>query len=298
MIPNGRTRVDLHCHTNRSDGTSAPADLYRAMTAAGMTLVAITDHDTFAGVRALREAGVGGDGTDGPVLIPGLEINAAESPRARRAGLGRDDAELHLLGYGIDIDAPAINGLLATQRRRRRERILEMAERLIASFPDLPIEPARLDALPEGSALGRPALAAALVAGGRAATMEAAFHDYLSPGSPWFLPRRGIDALEAVSAIRADGGIAVLAHPFGLTRDPDAIDPLIEAGLAGLEVHYRAFPDEAVTELAAIAARKGLLATGGSDYHGHDEPRAYADWIATARVPDAVGSALLAAIAA
>jgi hypothetical protein len=267
------------------------------MREAGMTIVAITDHDTFAGLRALRDAGIG-DGGDGPTIIQGLEINAAESPRARRAGLGRAGDELHLLGYGIAIDAPAINAVLATQRRRRRERILEMAERLLAAFPDLPLDIDRLASLPDDASLGRPALGAALVAGGRAASMEDAFRTHLAPGSPAFVPRQGVDAIDAVAAIRADGGIAVLAHPFGLTQDPDAIDPLIEAGLSGLEVHYRAFPPDAVAVLAGIAARKGLIATGGSDYHGHDAPTGYGDWIAGARIPDRVGADLLEAIAA
>ena len=90
----------------------------------------------------------------------------------------------------------------------------------------------------------------------------------------------------------------MLAHPFGLVSDPDAVDPLVDAGLRGLEVHYRTFDAPTVDALGAIAARKGLLATGGSDYHGHDAPRDYAGWIAGARIPDAVGETILGAIAA
>lgn len=290
-------RVDLHAHTTASDGGLSPEALWGAMCAAGLRVAAITDHDTFAGLRSLATSGAVTDGSAGPLLVPGLEINAAPSDRLPGEGTGRAPGEIHLLGLGVRIDAPGMDAVLARQRALRRERILAMLERLRAAVPALPLTAEEVEAVPDAHAVGRPLLARALVQAGAATSIDDAFARFLAPGGPAWVPRRGIDALEAVERIREAGGLAVLAHPFGLADDPSALDPLVEAGLAGIEAHYRSFPDAVVTALLALAADRGLLVTGGSDFHGAD-PAVYREAVAGARIPAAVGERLLAALAA
>jgi predicted metal-dependent phosphoesterase TrpH len=279
-------RVDLHTHTRRSDGILEPTALRAAMTAAGMRVVSITDHDTLAGVREL----VASPQLDGPVIVPGLEINTVGDDIEAWRGLGRDDTELHVLGYGVPLDDPDLEATLARQRALRRERVERLLERVAAAGMRVELGPGqRADA--NGASLGRPHVARALVRSAYASSIEDAFARYLGPGGSCYVPREGIGARAAIELIRSTGGIAVLAHAPHAPDEPAVVDELIAAGLQGLEVHYRSFDPPTIARMAALAAARGLLATGGSDFHGDGVD--YATATATLQVPEEVGDRLL-----
>jgi predicted metal-dependent phosphoesterase TrpH len=287
-------RVDLHTHTTRSDGVLTPLALYEQMRESGMRVVAITDHDSLEGYREIAAAGLGTlGGPDGPLVIPGLEINTIGGELTSRDGLGRDGDELHILGFGMDIDDPVFRAVRARQRQGRQERLGRMLERLRQL--DMPVDE-YLAGDPQVDAMGRPHVARALIRAGYATSVDDAFGRYLGWGMPAYVPRYGIGPEEAIDAINGAGGISVLAHSPSAPDRPELMAELQAAGLAGLEVYYRSFVPETVERMRAFAAARGLVATGGSDYHG--DTMSYAEAQATTSVPDAVGEALVEAIAA
>lgn len=287
VVPPAPSPVDLHTHTRRSDGVLEPRDLVAQAAGAGVRLLAITDHDSLGAYRELRAT----DGAipDGLQLLPGVEINAV-------AG-GRDgfwEGELHVLGFGMDPDDEAFEAALRgqrDQRRRRFDRILENLRRL-----GMPVDDAVADlAIGDEDALGRPTIARALIATGHATSVEDAFRRWLGHGMPAWAPRDGLGPRAAIEAIRAAGGVPVLAH---FAEAPDRISTLrslIGIGLAGLEVHYRSWDRRTVEAVGRVADALGLLRTGGSDYHGDLGP--YAESHAALWVPAEVGARLGDAIA-
>jgi hypothetical protein len=281
-VPPAPSSVDLHTHTLRSDGILEPAELVAAAAAAGVRVLSITDHDSLAAVRELRSADAIPPGL---TLIPGVEINAVT-----RGAYDGPDGELHILGYGVDPADEAFEAALASQRDARQIRF----ERAIGALRalGLPIDD-QVAALDRGAldSLGRPTIARCLVAAGHATSVDDAFRRLLGRGRPAYVARDGLDPLEAIAAIRAAGGIASLAHFAEAADHPDVLDELQTGGLVGLEVHYRAFDAETTERLAEIAAGRGLLATGGSDYHG--DTGTYAEHHAALWVPPAVGRTLL-----
>lgn len=290
-----RNRIDLHTHTARSDGVLEPAELYRQMRAWGSTLVAITDHDTLAGVRELlASAQADRAAAMGPRLIVGVEINTLADAEVAALLPGSDDAlELHILGLGVDPDDARLEARLATQRVARRERLERTLDRLDAM--GLPVR-AHLPTPPGGiDALGRPHVARALVAAGHALSVDDAFARYLEPGAVAYVRRVGMSTREAIAAIASAGGLPVLAHAPWIMEAPALLGRLLSWGLGGLEVHYAGWPPEVVDAMAQRAAAHGLLATGGSDFHG--DRGDYASAQALVHVPDAVGVALSAALA-
>jgi predicted metal-dependent phosphoesterase TrpH len=274
--------VDFHCHTSRSDGTLQPMVLYDQMRQAGLRLASITDHDTLAGYRELRAAGLGVTaGEAGPELIPAIEINSV-APYIPDLPEG----ELHILGFGVDADDPALEAALEDQRIKRRERFAEIVR--ILDRLGMPIEEHLAAVMPEDVAsAGRPHLARALIRAGHATSVEEAFDLALSPGRPAYVPRVGLGPQAAIDTIRAAGGVPALAH-FPLAPDrAEIIDELIGWGLVGLEVHYAKFSPETIERMAAFAASRGLLATGGTDYHGDKGP--YPEARGLVHIPNAVG---------
>lgn len=256
------SRADLHAHTRRSDGLLDPAALVAAAAAAGVHLFAITDHDTLAGYREVVSSGAVPAGMQ---LIPGVEINAIVAGRGRTW-----ESELHVLGLNVDPDDDELESILATQRASRRVRF----DRMLARLRDLDLSVD--DAIESGGAasaddvesLGRPTIARALMAKGHASSVEDAFERLLSRGQPAHIARDGLDPIEAVTVIRRAGGLASLAHfPDALLRD-GPVRELMDAGLGGIEVYYRSFDRETAMAMATFAGRMGLVATGGSDYHG------------------------------
>jgi predicted metal-dependent phosphoesterase TrpH len=271
-----------------------PLALYGQMRDYGMRLVAITDHDSLEGYREIAAAGLGTHaGTGGPQVIPGLEINTIGGELTSRDGLGRDGDELHILGFGMDIDDPVFRAVRARQRQGRQERLGRMLARLREL--GMPVDD-YLPGDPAVDAMGRPHVARALIRAGYATSVDDAFARYLNWGMPAYVPRYGIGPEEAIRAINGAGGISSLAHSPSAPDRPELIDELQEAGLGGLEVYYRTFVPETVERMRDFAAARGLVATGGSDYHG--DTMSYAEAEATTSVPDAVGEALLDAIAA
>lgn len=290
-----RNQVDLHTHTARSDGVLEPLDLYEQMRAWGSTLVAMTDHDTLAGARELLAAGLGSRAAVGPRIIVGVEINTVSDDEIRGlAGAGEDLGELHILGLGVDPADGTFEDLLDEQRRGRHVRLERTMQRL--DELGLPVR----DHLPQVrggiESLGRPHVARALVSAGHAASVDAAFRRYLEPGGPAYVPRGGIGPRAAIEAIVAAHGIAALAHaPWAPDRQA-LIDLLVDWGLGALEVHYQRWDEDVVERMARVADLRGLLATGGSDYHGDSGDYAAAQ--AFTHVPPEAGERLLAALGA
>ena len=293
-----RNRYDFHCHSAASDGRDPPLAVYAAMRDWGLKVAALSDHDTLEGYRVVRAAGLGGADApagSGPRLVPALELNAVAVP-------GQDDGgplgERHFLGYGIDPADPGLTAALARQRAYRRERIAATVERLRTL--GLAVDEQLHETLgPDVSSAGRPHVARALVAAGHATSVEDAFARYLSRGRPAYVARHGLGNREAIETITSAGGLAVLAHSADAVDAPRMLDRLQQWGLGGLEVYYggynRVFTPRRIGELARLAAERGLVATGGSDYHGDTmtlqeaEARTWVPRVAAERLLEAIG---------
>jgi predicted metal-dependent phosphoesterase TrpH len=284
-VGGGESVVDLHTHTLRSDGVLQPVELVDAAAAAGIRTLAITDHDTLAAYRELAADGTIPESID---LIAGVEINALSR------GIPLAEGELHILGFGMDPDDEPFEARLATQRAARRLRFERTVARLREIGLGIDAQIDHID-LTRDDALGRPTIGRALIAAGHATSVEDAFRRLIGWGGPAYVQREGMGPREAIEAIRDAGGLPVLAH---FSEAPDQVPLLRELarmGLAGLEVYYISFAPETVGAVGAVAAELGLLATGGSDYHG--DTTTYAEAHAALHVPGAVAETLKAAIA-
>lgn len=268
-------RIDLHTHSSASDGTESPAGVVAAAAAAGLDVVALTDHDTTAGWDEAAAAAT----AHGVALVRGTEVSA----------LSRG-VSVHLLSYLQDPADPALAGLIAQTREARLHRGRAMVERLAEDLPitwdDVVAQQA------PGTVVGRPHIADALVALGVVPDRTAAFADLLSARGRYYVPYYAPEAAEAVAAIRASGGVPVFAHPGADGRGrivPDAvIADLAAAGLAGLEVHHRDHSPEQRARLTALAERLGLLVTGSSDYHGTGKENRLGEHTTAPEVLDAI----------
>ena len=286
IVPPEPATIDLHTHTLRSDGLLTPSELVAQAAAAGVRLLALTDHDTLEGVREVRRAGL----PPGLELLAGVELNAVAGER-----VDLRDEEIHVLGLGVDPDDERFEAILATQRESRRIRFDRMVARLREI--GLPIE-AELEAMPvtdDSDALGRPRVARAMIARGYVRSVDDAFVRYLSRGRPAYVPRAGLGPLDAIRVSIAARGVPVLAHFSDAPRRVPLVRELIDAGLHGLEVYYRSYDQRTVEALRTTAADLGLLATGGSDYHGDRET--YAEAHAELWVPPLVEAPLRSALA-
>ncbi|MBF6163712.1 PHP domain-containing protein [Streptomyces gardneri] len=251
-------RIDLHTHSTASDGTDTPAELVRNAAAAGLDVVAITDHDTTAGWAEAVEAL-----PKGMTLVRGMEMSCV--------GLGEDGwpVPVHLLAYLFD---PTHRGFAEERERLRAERVERlraMAERMAAD--GLPIDPDAVLAS-AGPSAGRPHLARALVAAGVVPSVDAAFDELLAPHGRYYAEKADTPLRRAVRMIAGAGGVSVLAHTRARKRGRllalDDIRELAALGLGGLEI---AHPDHSAADrelLTDLAAELGLLTTGSSDYHG------------------------------
>lgn len=288
--PPAPSHIDLHSHTCRSDGLLTPAQLASDAAAAGIRLLAMTDHDTLAGVRELRASG---DAPAGLEVLPGIELNSVlNDPEA--AGEG----EVHILGIGVDPDDDELEAALAKQRERRRARFDLMVQRLreLGMSVDGALEAQQEQrATTDEDAMGRPRIARALIACGYATSVEDAFDRHLSKGRPAYVPRLGLNAVESIRAIRRAGGLASLAHFAEAPGHLGFLRELMDAGLNGLEVYYRAYDQGTVGLLRDVAKRLGLVMTGGTDYHGDRET--YAEAHAQLYVPDDVADGVRSALA-
>ena len=286
VVPPSPSTVDLHTHSSRSDGVLAPGALLRDVAAAGVRVTSLTDHDTLAGYRDLM---AGGLVPAGVTLIPGVEINALVT-----RDLGLWEWELHILGFGMDPDDAAFEAALSGQRGARRVRFEKTVAQLRAIGMPIDAQVAEL-ATDDDDALGRPTVARALMRAGFASSVEDAFSRILGYGNPGYVRREGMGPEEAIAAIRAAGGVPVLAHFREAPFRPEVVRELVDAGLGGLEVYYRTFDRATVEAMAVVAESYGLIATGGSDFHGDVAP--YRESHRSLWVPPVVGDRLLAAIA-
>ncbi|MDP3892042.1 PHP domain-containing protein [Nocardioides sp.] len=249
-------RIDLHTHSRASDGTQSPEELVHAAAAAGLDVLALTDHDTSAGwesaTRAALEAGIS--------LVLGMEIST------RYAGRG-----VHLLGYLPDPTYPPLVEELQRIVEGRNHRVPETLVRLAELGIDLDADEVRRLAGPT-AALGRPHIADALVAAGVVVSRDEAFQELLSAGRPGYVDRYAAPLAEMIGLVREAGGVSVVAHPWG-RQDPGVLDEaglaeLAGQGLAGIEVDHEDHSAQSRDRLRSIARDLGLVATGSSDHHG------------------------------
>lgn len=256
-------------HSTASDGVLSPAALVAAAAAAGLTTIALTDHDTASGLPEARQAAQ----RLGLELVNGIEVTAVEA--------GRD---VHVLAYFFDPEHAGLAAFLERQRADRVRRVREIAGRLAAAGTPIDAEPILRDAQLAGRSVGRPHVADALVAAGHVATVSEAFDRYLGRGCAGFVPRQGASAADLVRTVAAAGGICSLAHP-GSTKMDGLIGPLATAGLAALEVAHPDHDPAAEQKYRGLAARLGLAVTGGSDFHG--EGRNHRSVLGGVRLPAA-----------
>jgi predicted metal-dependent phosphoesterase TrpH len=245
--------IDLHTHTTESDGRCTPAELVSRAAAAGVTVLAVTDHDTMSGNAAAAAACAAA----GLEFVPGIEMTAM-----------RDDHDVHVLGYFLDSASPELQQFLTQQRQRRIDRLRDILARLAALGMRLDAEAILRPALenPRKSA-GRPWVARALTAAGYVETTDEAFARWLGRGKPAFVPRLGASPPEVISRIHEAKGVASLAHP-GLVRRDDWIAGLVDEGLDAIEAYHSEHDAAATTRYLAMASTLGIAVSGGSDFHG------------------------------
>jgi len=245
--------IDLHLHTTASDGRCTPAELVARAAAAGVTVMAVTDHDTTAAVNEVATAGR----ARGIEVIAGIEITAVED--------GRD---IHLLGYFVDPADARLAAFLSRQRAQRVERVKAVGDRLAQL--GMPIDVTPLVARAEedgGRSVGRPQIAHAMIAAGYVADSREAFDRWLATGRPAFVPRAGAPPGEVIAIVHAAGGLVSLAHP-GQTAVDTRISGYVTAGLDALEVFHPDHDRQVTEKYREVASRLKLLVTGGSDFHG------------------------------
>jgi hypothetical protein len=253
-------RIDLHTHSNASDGTDKPGELVRVAAEAGLDVLAITDHDTTAGWAEAVEAK-----PDGLRLVRGAELSCV-SPDGRG---GR--VSVHLLAYLFDPDHPAVLAEQARLRTERRRRLVKMVARMAED--GYPVDPDTfLDRLPPELPAGRPHLARALVEEGVVGSVNEAFAQLLNDNSRYYLPRADTPVEAAIEMTAAAGGVCVFAHPLARGRgrvvEPSIIADLAAMGLAGVEIDHPDHAEQDRALLRELVGDLGLVVTGSSDYHG------------------------------
>ena len=257
--------VDLHLHTTFSDGTLTPTELVRLCAANGLRVISVSDHDSTEGLREAQEAA-----REFPQLelIPGIELST-DIP----------GAEVHLLGYFVDTQDPELQLTLRRFREGRFERGRAMVERL--NEMGVSISWNRVQEIAGEASIGRPHIAQALVEGGYVKYSKDAFNQYIGRNGAAYVERIRVTPVEAVGILAANGALPVMAHPTyydDRSQEGDyetlrnMLTELREAGLVGMEVHYKDYSPEQVARLARIADEFGLIRCGGTDYHALGNP--------------------------
>lgn len=266
MVARAAGTVDLHTHSTASDGQLTPGELVEKAASLGLYALALTDHDTVAGIDEARSVAR----RIGFTLIPGVELS-----------VDWPTGECHILGYFLDHRSPQLQAALDTFREGRLLRGKRMVERL--GSLGLPLSWERVQQLAQGGTVTRAHLAAALQEAGHVASRQEAFDRYLGHGRPAYVPRDKLSPEDAIRLIVRAHGIAVLAHPtfveperaWSATLEQQIpwpfLERLLRAGLHGLEAYYGEYPPDLSARLCGLAAHYGLIVTGGSDFHGHEE---------------------------
>jgi len=251
--------IDLHVHSDRSDGSLTPYELVREAKHCGVTAIALTDHDTVSGVKEALLAGV----EYGLSVIPGIELSAVYG--------GQD---IHILGLNVDIDCPEFADRLEHYRQERQKRNEKMLQLMIAA--GLPIDRESFYRRYPSSVITRAHFAEYLLEAGAVRSMKEAFDRYLGPGMPCYLPRKTITCEEAVSCILSGKGHPVLAHPMQYKLEPKELEQLIQElisyGLEGIEAVYTTHTEGQERYLRTLARKYNLQISGGSDFHGSKKP--------------------------
>jgi predicted metal-dependent phosphoesterase TrpH len=246
------SRADFHTHTNASDGRLSPAELVRLAVSRGLSILAITDHDSTEGVAEALTAAAEHPGL---TLVPGIEMST-DIP----------GDEIHVLGYFLDYEDPEFQGTLTRLRDARRDRGRMMVEKLHAMGIDIPWK--RVEELAGDGSVGRPHVAQALVEFKRVSSFQEAFDRYIGRNGPAYVERAKLTPEEAIKILAEAGALPVLAHPASLSNLDALIVQLKAVGMAGIEVYYQDYDQNTRARLAAATERHGLLKTGGSDFHG------------------------------
>lgn len=256
--------VDLHTHSNASDGSCSPKDVVRLAVEAGLSAVALTDHDDTGGVEEAVEEGKRQQAEGRNIeVIPGIEISA-----------GYKNTDIHILGLFIDPLEETFVRETKEAVKRREQRNIQMVENLSRAGVEITMEDLMEKNL--DTVITRAHFARHLLKKGYVKTMGAAFTKYLNPDGPYYVPRVYISKSRAIELIRLAGGVPVLAHPLHYKLPQKELEQLVreltEQGLAGIEAKYSNHfaADEAVVR--ALAAKNGLLLSGGSDFHGANKP--------------------------
>lgn len=241
--------VDLHCHSTASDGLVEPEQVVETARTVGLAAIALTDHDTVGGVERARAAGE----RLGVRVVAGTELSAH---------VGHE--EIHLLGLHLD-DVGAIAGAMARFRDDRVSRAEQMVAKLVGLGITVTMDDVQREAA--GGAVGRPHVARAVVAAGGARDVREAFDRFLGNGRPAYVDKPRLAAADAIRLVHEAGGVCVWAHP-GPDGRRDRVEPLVAAGLDGLEVLHPRHGAEDEARLGALVDHFGLVSSGGSDWHG------------------------------
>lgn len=242
--------ADLHCHTTASDGLLTPEEVVQLASKVGLKALGITDHDTIEGWSEAEKAAAG----VGIRIIKGIEINTEWEQK-----------EVHILGYGMEAKLSNLSIQIHEIQKKRIVRIEEILEKLKVLGMEITFD--EVTEYVHGESVGRPHVAQAIVKRGFAATIQEAFENFLKIGTPAYVPRYKLNPTQAIGIIRDAGGIAVLAHP-GVQIKEAEIDIWVKNGLQGIEVNHPDHSLEDCRKYKMVAERMGLVATGGSDFHG------------------------------
>ncbi|HWP96196.1 MAG TPA: PHP domain-containing protein [Syntrophomonadaceae bacterium] len=250
---------DLHIHSTASDGTMSPGRILQIAADIGLPGIALTDHDTLAGLAPAEEY-LADQGLT-IQFIPGIELNTDSG-----------ESELHILGYFIQHRNSPIQQHLEKIKAARYDRAVKMVERLRSMGLNINFD--RVQAVARGDLIGRPHVAQALIEKGYVFSIKEAFQKYIGRGRPGYVPRYKFAPEEAIELVHRAGGISILAHP-GLIKEQEKIQEMMEMGIEGLEVYYPEHTEKQVQHYYQLAREHNLLITGGSDFHGtgHMESR-------------------------
>jgi predicted metal-dependent phosphoesterase TrpH len=261
--------IDLHTHSTVSDGSEAPGRVVELAAAAGCTALALTDHDSLAGLDEAATAAT----ALGVRLVPGCEVSCRKP--APPPGAPRIEGSVHVLVYFVEPGEGPLQEELVRLRGDRAVRNEELAARLVELGTGVTYEDVLAEAGDEAG-VGRPHFARALVKAGAAEDIDDAFDRWLADGRPGYVPKARLDPSDVARLARQSGGVAVLAHPLSTGLGPRHLERLVaslaEGGLVGIEAVYSSYTPDQRSILRRMAGRHRLVATGGSDFHGSFKP--------------------------
>ncbi len=247
--------IDLHVHTTASDGQYSPTEIIKKAVEKRISVMAITDHDTVAGLEEGKKAAL----EYGITFVPGVELN-----------INFYSGEFHLLGLGIKNISPSLQNILSSLITNRDLRNLQIIEKMNADGVQINLEEMQNDF--PNTVIGRPHFAAELVKKKIVKNRQVAFNKYLAKGRPWYVPRIGTNLDEAIVAIKESGGCPVIAHPMSLYLSwgklPDVLHDFYERGIQGLEAFHPGARVSECLRLEELAHKIGYFVTAGSDFHG------------------------------